>query len=836
MSVIRETPYIEKVLATMSDSNLEDLRTVLNSGGGNVNLSFATLTAADYQGKVTPVYFQFEDDGSVKTGILIWVAGKTTATLICYHRFQDLMLIELDTSAHTFKKINEYCDINELRRVLDDTIEAKGVIESGGADANTVLTADGEGGTSWKAPLTVLKDANTPEGSAQYLLGLDSEGNVIKDELPEGIVVDQTVVEDSANAVSGGGVYDAIEDAKTAVLSDVADEYAPTADLENGTIVPEKSRVAVNIEPVSQASGSTQTAPFINQGTATNNNDAQAEVDTGTLGQHLEKQGNTVCVNQFGQPINSTYYEFNDSTGSFNDGVATFTATAVNGRVNSKNKTLPNIVGHKLLFMADIKTTTATNKIQLYSFGGYVSKYCQATTNWQTLYIISEIGNWGSDLNNNGIAIFDKRTSDWDAIQVKNVYCIDLTQWFNGNDNIPADLLANPDNFCHYYNGSLAYNTGQLVNCNGRYLVNGKQNVWDEEWELGTIGSNGANASANDKIRSKNYIQVIPNKKYYFEVTGNIVYASCIVATYDINKNFIERTYPTIPGVIELGTNVHYIRFVMDSVYGTTYKHDITISLYYEGEDYSEYVPYEAPAVYDTGTEVLYRIPVNESGVAPVVDSKGPNGTITSNILPVKPKELTWTRFPNENAYGGYYFISNAITGALTGAWSKKVFASGYEAVTGLGSTDKKISLNSEGKLCVVDSTYTDTTTFTNHFGNDEEILVVRNASVISQGTPFAENMDIDDMGNMMWLDTDNALVTVPQGCKIFYPAWYAGFIDTLGQREDIDWAPDEIVSQAQLGVVAARIPVCSTDTDGTYVLKATVASGTVTYAWVLEE
>ena len=207
MSVIRETPYIEKVLATMSDSNLESLRTVLNSGGDNVNLSFATLTSS-YQGKVTPVYFQFEDDGSVKTGILIWVAGKTTATLICYHRFQNLMLIELDTSAHTFKKINEYCDINELRRVLDDTIEAKGVIESGGAAANTVLAADGSGGTSWKEPLTVLKDANTPDGSAQYLLGLDSEGNVIKDELPEGIVVDQTIVADSANATSGKAVYD----------------------------------------------------------------------------------------------------------------------------------------------------------------------------------------------------------------------------------------------------------------------------------------------------------------------------------------------------------------------------------------------------------------------------------------------------------------------------------------------------------------------------------------------------------------------------------------------------------------------------------------------------
>lgn len=67
------------------------------------------------------------------------------------------------------------------------------------------------------------------------------------------------------------------------------------------------------------------------------------------------------------------------------------------------------------------------------------------------------------------------------------------------------------------------------------------------------------------------------------------------------------------------------------------------------------------------------------------------------------------------------------------------------------------------------------------------------------QGTPFSENIEINDYGTMGWLDSNNAYVDIPQGCKIFYPADYVLFIDSLGQREDIDWDASEIVSQSEL-------------------------------------
>ena len=68
------------------------------------------------------------------------------------------------------------------------------------------------------------------------------------------------------------------------------------------------------------------------------------------------------------------------------------------------------------------------------------------------------------------------------------------------------------------------------------------------------------------------------------------------------------------------------------------------------------------------------------------------------------------------------------------------------------------------------------------------------------QGTPFSENIEINDYGTMGWKDTNEDYVAVPQGCKIFYPADYVLFIDSLGQREDIEWDANEIVSHTELG------------------------------------
>ena len=80
----------------------------------------------------------------------------------------------------------------------------------------------------------------------------------------------------------------------------------------DGSVVPLMTK---EIEALSEDSGTTQETPFINQGTATSNNDSSSSVDTGPTGKQLEKQGNTVCVNQLVQNGN-----FESTNGSWCSG------------------------------------------------------------------------------------------------------------------------------------------------------------------------------------------------------------------------------------------------------------------------------------------------------------------------------------------------------------------------------------------------------------------------------------------------------------------------------------------------------------------------------------
>lgn len=221
MSVIRKKPYIESVIESLSQKDKEDLLAVLNTPGNNVKSSFLNLPAKG----ITPVYFQL-DSTNLKTGILVY--NDSYCALVCYHRFQDLLIYKLDVEDHVYAKVNEYCDINELRRVLDDALD---IIDSGDAEENEVLVADGESGSSWKKPAEAIKEDDVESGNAQTILAFDEEGNVVKSSVPSGTVsVDSSLSEISENPVQNKVIKEALDDK---VDLDYADEtYVKLEDAE----------------------------------------------------------------------------------------------------------------------------------------------------------------------------------------------------------------------------------------------------------------------------------------------------------------------------------------------------------------------------------------------------------------------------------------------------------------------------------------------------------------------------------------------------------------------------------------------------------------------------
>jgi len=111
MSVIRKKPFIEDLIEDLSDEQKSDLLDVMNGAGNTVDASFTNMPAD----AISSVLFKLENN-NLKTGIL--VQSENYNVLLAYHRFQDMQIFKLDTDKFTFEKVNEYLDINELRRVL----------------------------------------------------------------------------------------------------------------------------------------------------------------------------------------------------------------------------------------------------------------------------------------------------------------------------------------------------------------------------------------------------------------------------------------------------------------------------------------------------------------------------------------------------------------------------------------------------------------------------------------------------------------------------------------------------------------------------------------------
>lgn len=530
-----------------------------------------------------------------------------------------------------------------------------------------------------------------------------------------------------------------------------------------------------NLTPYGEDSGAEQDNPFISNGTGTNNN--TEIVTVGDYGLLRSKNGNTICVNnqlQNGNFASSSGW----GSGAINvlnvsDNIATFTATAQYGRIYHS---VQFVKGHTYYYSCSIKTSSNTNKIKLGVAVGVGAKKAVSsveTTNWQRLSGIYDYS-VSADFVLDTVLIYDERTENWDAIQVKDVQVVDLTQMFNGD--IPQDLLDNPDHFSWYYNGDLLYNTGTLVNADGVKLVSTGRNLWDEETLNGSINTTtGQYENIGTNLVSENYIRVIPNAVCFIN-TNKWDY----VCMYDENQNYIGTltTYQSITGGYKLNipANCLYIKFKLSSSYGTNYNNDITISLYYTpeqgGEGYDKYYPYETPYKVDTGNEVL-------RSAGSVKDIKKPSGEITRNL-----NELTFTG--NENVgtqiSGDTYYIS--ISGMADGRVVVKsnLYVCDTNNSHSIGDQDNYSIITYSGRIYIRDTSCANADALKTKLTGSKLIYPLATPTT-EQGTPFAENLPINDYGMLYWLDTNG----VPQGNTIFFPVNYKGFVDDMYSRVDGD-------------------------------------------------
>lgn len=495
---------------------------------------------------------------------------------------------------------------------------------------------------------------------------------------------------------------------------------------------------ADNLTPYDEEAGAEQNKPFLFQATGTANG-TDPDFVTGSAALMREKRGNTVVVNQ---KLSTTHFANLTSGASTLDGFNT-------------------ISGHKYIIIQNYSRPSAypygDKDYQVYIYGA----------NLTSQYDINVRGYFIYEPNANSVANFGFGVySEFGGAVTIDIYVVDLTQWFNGN--IPQDLLDHPNNFFRYYQGSLAYNEGTLVNANGRYIKCIGRQQWDEEWEQGYLDSSGQSASSNDYIRSKNYIKVIPNCSYYLKSP----YAS-YVFYYDKDKNFISSEYMknynfTIP------SNCCFLKFHANS---STYNHDITISIYYDYESgYYDYYIYEVLTNNDTGTEVL-------RSAGSVADIKLPSGEIKRNV-----GTYTFTGSESWNADETRWFTYiDGIANVSSGYWTVAYIVSN-------GIVCRLVKEDHTLRVYLADNPQLTSSSDMNAlFPSGTTINFALETPTTEQGTSFSENLAIHDFGTMDFSGTNG----VPQGNAIFYPVDYKAYLDTLHKYTEGD--PDNLALKSDL-------------------------------------
>lgn len=133
-------------------------------------------------------------------------------------------------------------------------------------------------------------------------------------------------------------------------------------------------------------------------------------------------------------------------------------------------------------------------------------------------------------------------------------------------------------------------------------------NQWDEEWEVGRFDTvTGENRESSNHIRCKNLIKVLPNTVYalYVGDSRSGIYAMF----YDNNENILTPIIYsddswTVDNLLRISSNIRYnafitpegtswMKFYLETNYGSTYTNDVCISLFHTGIRRGEYEPYK---------------------------------------------------------------------------------------------------------------------------------------------------------------------------------------------------------------------------------------------------
>lgn len=277
-------------------------------------------------------------------------------------------------------------------------------------------------------------------------------------------------------------------------------------------------------------------------------------------------------------------------------------------------------------------------------------------------------------------------------------------------------------------------------------------NVWDEEWEAGTLSTDdGSNVARTTRVRSANYISVVPNETYYFKIGANGLSNGLVVCFYDRNKTFISGAWQRSES-ITIPNNAHYVRFSTGDLYGGTYNNDISIN--YPSTDH-DYHAHEGQTYHTTLPQTVY------GGTLDVV-----SGVLTVDRAMVDLGTLNWSAGTDSV---GQYFKTNIpdIKPAPSATVALDAICSAYPVVPSNNVADGSIAVSSGGGKTVYarDFRFSDVASFTTGVNGVQFCY--------PPDTPISLNIDAQQIDSLLgrnnaWADSGDVTVEYIADTKLY--------------------------------------------------------------------
>lgn len=543
-----------------------------------------------------------------------------------------------------------------------------------------------------------------------------------------------------------------------------------------------------------------------------------------------------------------------DVTVSGGVATATVNSSGTQRGLISGDTTRPLVLANHKYFIGTDVLSPITSRVSLSMNGGAGVEVDITANVWKRcegLWIVPS-GNVGTATMRPYILITGT-TTEGQTIQYKNVVTFDLTQMFGSTiadyiysleQNHAGDGVAW---FKKYFpNPYYAYNAGELMHVSAltSHDMTGF-NQWDEEWEFGTLDGNGQPTTNSMRIRSKNYIPILPSTTYYGAFVN--VYASgswYSICYYDADKNFISNTAPYKNNTFTTPSNAYYMKFnTSDGWGGVAYTGGICFNLSWDGSRDGEYEPYELYSYPLDSDLVLRGIPKLDAYNRLYYDGDTyeSDGTVTRKYDVVDLGTLTWSNTASATDLSGatvYYtyasYPNTFITGATPSGVSNALASIGCQRPNKLiaeiawSNYDWTISyMNSANRsmyMIFTDGAKT---------GSEVQTLLNGHKMVIELKDPTTEEIDpyispqvVNDFGTEQYVTTS----IVPVGHDTDYTTNLVAKLEMSpdSPEGDGDYIVRQVngVNQYVPLVIEDVLPIIPS-TEGSYKLVVTVAEGT---------